>query len=44
MQENAKKNAPLVKQNVMKYEVSILGGQRISQEKEGMGEREKRKD
>ena len=31
---------PLVKQNVMKLEVFILGRQRI--EKEGMGEREKR--
>ena len=40
-----KKNVPLVKQNVMKLEVFILGRQRIDQkEKEGMGEREKRDD
>ena len=31
----------LVKQNVMKLEVFILGGQRIDQKKEGMVEREK---
>ena len=38
----SKKSVPLVKQNVMKLEVFILGRQRISEEKEGMGEREKR--
>ena len=39
------KYVPLVKQNVMKLEVLILGGQRIdSEEKEGMVEREKRED
>ena len=36
------KYVPLLKQNVMKLEVFILGGQRI--EKEGMVEREKRED
>ena len=36
-------NMPLVKQNVMKLEVFILGRQRIDQ-KRGMGEREKRED
>ena len=35
------KYVPLVKQNVMKFEVFILGGQRFwSEEKEGMVERE----
>ena len=34
------KNVPLVKQNVMKLEIFILGRQII--EKEGMGEREER--
>ena len=39
------KYVPLVKQNVMKLEVFILGGQTIdSEEKEGMVEREKRED
>ena len=28
-----KKNVPLVKQNVMKFEVFILGGQRIDQKR-----------
>ena len=36
MKQNAKKNMPLVKQNVMKLEVVLLGRQRI-EEKEGMG-------
>ena len=40
MKQNAKKNVLLVKQNVMKLEVFILGRQRIDQ-KEGMGERER---
>ena len=44
VKQNAKKNVPLVKQNVMKLEVFILGRQRIDQKKEGMGEREKRED
>ena len=39
-----KKNVPLVKQNVMKLEVFILGRQRIDQKKEGMWEREKTED
>ena len=47
MKENAQKNAPLVKQNVMKLEVYILGRQRIYQKrKKGWGvgeERELRK-
>ena len=30
-----KKNVPLVKQNVMKLEVFILGGQRIDQKRKG---------
>ena len=36
------KFVPLVKQNLMKLEVFILGGQKIEEEKEGMVEREKR--
>ena len=38
--KKCKKNVLLVKQNVMKLEVFILGRQRIDQ-KEGMGERER---
>ena len=39
MKQNAKMNVPLVKQNVMKLEVFILGGQRIDQKrKKGCGE------
>ena len=37
------KNVPLVKQNVMKFEVFILGRQRIDQKRK-KGEREKRED
>ena len=33
MKQNAKKNVPLVKQNVMKLEVFILGRQRIDQKR-----------
>ena len=40
-----KKYVPLLKQNVMKLEVFILGGQRIDQKRrEGMVEREKKED
>ena len=40
-----KKNVPSVKQNVMNLEVFILGRQKKwSEEKEGMGEREKKED
>ena len=40
MKQNAKKNVPLVKQNVMKLEVFILGRQRIDQKrKKGWGRR-----
>ena len=35
------KNVPLVKQNVMKLEVFILGRQRIDQKKDGRGRRER---
>ena len=42
MKQNAKKNVPLVKQNVMKLEVFIKT--KNSEEKKGMGEREKRED
>ena len=38
------KCVPLVKQNVMKLEVFILGQRIDSEEKEGMVEREKRED
>ena len=39
------KYVPVVKQNVMKLEVFILGGQRIDQKrKKGWCEREKRED
>ena len=38
------KNAPLGKQNVMKFEVLILGGQRIDQKRKKGVEREKRED
>ena len=44
MKQNAKKNVPLVKQNVMKLEVFILGRQRIDQKKKkgwGRGRRER---
>ena len=45
VKQNAKKNVPLVKQNVMKLEVFILGRQRIDQKrKKGWGGREKRED
>ena len=38
------KNAPLVKQNVIKLEVFILGRQKkLSEEKEGWGEGEERR-
>ena len=43
MKQNEKKNVPLVKQNVMKLEVFIKT-KNWSEEKEGMGEREKRED
>ena len=36
------KYVPLVKQNVIKLEVFILGGQRIDEEKEGMVDGEER--
>ena len=43
VKQNAKKNVPLVKQNVMKLEVFILGRQRIDQKrKKGWGEGEER--
>ena len=44
MKQNAKKNVPLVKQNVMKLEVFILGRQRIDQRRKkgwGRGKRER---
>ena len=42
MKQNAK-NVPLVKQNVIKFEVFILGRQRIYQKrKKGWGEREEK--
>ena len=42
MKQNAKKNVPLVKQNVMKLEVFILGRQRIYQKrKKGWGREER---
>ena len=44
MKQNAKKNVPLVKQNVMKLEVFILGIQRIDQKRKkgwGRGRRER---
>ena len=44
LKQNAKKNVPLVKQNVMKLEVFVLEDNNWSEEKEGMGEREKRED
>ena len=38
MKQNAKKNVPLVKPNVLKFEVFILGRQRIDQKiKKGWG-------
>ena len=43
VKQNAKKKVPLVKQNVMKLEVFILGRQRIDQKrKKGWGEGEER--
>ena len=42
MKQNAKKNVPLVKQNVMKLEAFIKT--KNSEEKEGMGEREIRRE
>ena len=44
MKQNEKKNVPLVKQNVMKLEVLILGRQRIYQRRKkgwGRGRRER---
>ena len=44
MKQNAKKNVPLVKQNVMKLEVFILGRQIIDQKRKkgwGRGKRER---
>ena len=44
VKQNAKKNVPLVKQNVMKLEVFILGRQRIDQKRKkgwGRGRRER---
>ena len=44
MSWNAKKNVPLVKQNVMKLEIFILGRQRIDQRRKkgwGRGRRER---
>ena len=44
MKQIAKKNVPLVKQNVMKLEVFILGRQRIDQKRKkgwGRGRRER---
>ena len=44
MKQNAKKNVPLVKQNVMKLEVFILGRHRIDQKRKkgwGKGRRER---
>ena len=43
MKQNAKTNVPFVKQNVMKFEVFILGRQRIDQKrnKEEKGSRER---
>ena len=44
MKQNAKKNVPLVKQNIMKLEVFILGRQRIDQKRKkgwGRGRRER---
>ena len=44
MKQNAKKNVPLVRQNVMKLEVFILGRQRIDQKRKkgwGRGRRER---
>ena len=41
VKENAKINVPLVKQNVMKLEVFILGGQRIDQKRNKGGRRER---
>ena len=38
VKQNAKKNVPLVKQNVMKLEVLILGRQRIDQKRRDGGE------
>ena len=44
MKQNAKKNVPLVKHNVMKFDVFILGRQRIDQKRKkgwGRGRRER---
>ena len=44
MKQNAKKNVPLVKQNVMKLEVFIIGRLRIDQKRKkgwGRGRRER---
>ena len=38
VKQNAKKNVPLVKQNVMKLEVLILGRQKIDQKRRDGGE------
>ena len=42
MKQNAKKNVPLVKQNVMKLEVFILGRQRIDQKRKKGWERKEK--
>ena len=42
MKQNAKKNVPLVKQNVMKFEVFILGRQTIDQKRKKGWERGRR--
>ena len=42
VKQNAKKNVPLVKQNVMKLEVFILGRQRIDQKRKKGWERGRR--
>ena len=38
------KNVPLVKQNVMKFKSFFRKTENLSEEKEGMGEREKREE
>ena len=41
VKQNAKKNVPLVKQNVMKLKDFILGRQGIDQKRKGRGRRER---
>ena len=41
MKQNAKKNVPMVKQNVIKLEVFILGRQRIDQKRKKGWRRER---